>query len=290
MSKFNVVYNIDSNYQVPFCVSLYSLLKFNNDAIDELYLLHDEASSRSTRFQQIKAFIFDQYQRDIIEVIISPERYNHYQFDGHVSSVAYYLFDLPQHLPTHLQRVLYIDPDTIVTSKLAHLSTAEFKKDEILLTVDHGMLPKERFVDTAPRLYRYFNTGVMYIDLSRWRYSTATKELWSLAINKPKEYLYWNQDIFNAVFWNSSGDLPAEYNWFYWKKRKQGTPAIIHFATNQKPWNLRCDNPYKTEYWKKWSKSPFFGPFEILIILISLLVSPLARRTYRLRRKLKLHQ
>lgn len=277
MSQINVVYNLDANYLIPFCVSLTSMLKNSGASIDEVFLIHDAHSSKSDTFKKVQKFILRKFNKKINEVVIQTNRYDKFCFKSHITKVAYYLFSLPEYLPEHLERVLYIDPDTVILSNLAGLSEYDFDDETVIFAVDHGYLPIKRLVNIRPDIKKYFNSGVLWIDLKKWRAGTFSEELWKLAMNRPKEFRVWNQDIINTIFWNRWKELPYRYNSYSLRKKPSKPPMVIHYITNQKPWKLRCDHQFKHYYWLYLAKTPFFGLNDLIRIPISLMLTPLAQ-------------
>lgn len=260
------------------------MLMNNVEVIGNVYLIHDK-ESRNRKFLKIKEFISEKFNKEIIEIIVDTSQYKKIKCEGHVTSVAYYRFSLADFLPVEVDKILYIDPDTIVTSKIGLLTSLQFDESTLLYAVDHKLNSAVRFKNVRPFLKKYFNTGVLFLDLKKWRSENVSKELWDFAYNKPSEFQFWDQDIMNAVFWNRWKELPYEFNGFMRKKKPNKLPIIIHYTSPQKPWKVRCYNSLKIYYWKYWLKTPFFGASSILIIAANLIVSTIANNTRSLRKR-----
>ena len=78
-------------------------------------------------------------------------------------------------LPPEVHRVLYLDCDTIVSDDLTGLETFDMQGCPIALvqepTINHNRLP---VLGLKPES-RYFNAGVLLIDMDRWRAENTEK-------------------------------------------------------------------------------------------------------------------
>lgn len=277
--KFDVAYTIDKNYQIPFCCSLTSLLETNNELVKDVYVIQNQKSSDTPVMKQIRKFIKSDYGREIIDVVIDHSDYSKFRFSGHVSTVAYYIFSIADYLPQNASRVLYLDPDTIITSKLSLLEDLQFGECDFLFAIDHGKLSFERLKKYCPDILNYFNGGVLFLNLPFWREKDISKDFWQYANNRPDDLKFWNQDILNIVLHNKWNELPYSYNAYDIIQKISYTPHIIHYTGNRKPWNYFCDHPYKGFYWEVLKKTPFnrfFGIKRLLGNIITPLLLPIA--------------
>ena len=108
---------------------------------------------------------------------------------------------------------------------------------------------------------RYFNTGVMVLNLDYWRKNKITEKTVNFMIENPEKLSYGDQDALNAVIngnyfslnprWNlvpPSPSIFSNYN-FSISKEAVKNPAVIHVAGSSKPWKYLCDSKYQTMYW-----------------------------------------
>jgi len=107
---------------------------------------------------------------------------------------------------------------------------------------------------------RYFNTGVMVMNLDYWRENKITEKTMNFIKENPEKIYYPDQDALNAVIngnyssldlrWNfvpPSPSIFSNYTFDVMKKAVQN-PAIIHLAGSNKPWSYLCDTKYKIIY------------------------------------------
>ena len=121
----------------------------------------------------------------------------------------------------------------------------------------------------------YINSGMMLINLKRWREDDFFKKAQQLACEKGASVLKnHDQDIINAIYHGQILMLPFRYNlleyylyveeWLYLDHKYYPeiveackTPAIIHFCMPQKPWHYECINPFKDLYYKYRKMTPW---------------------------------
>ena len=121
----------------------------------------------------------------------------------------------------------------------------------------------------------YFNSGVMVLNLKRWREENISDRLLE-CLNSNQEHVWcWDQYALNVVFAGQWGKLPARWN--------QGThvheypcensapiaadefvemrdqPAIVHYTTEYKPWNHRPFHPQRDLFYHHLDKTAFAG-------------------------------
>jgi len=257
--SYNVVYCLDSNYLIPFCCSLSSLLDHNNPMIDEVFLLHDARSANSSTFEKIKSFIIDRHDKEIYDFVIDPSLFRNLRADLHISHATYFRFLIADKLPSHVESVLSIDCDTIITQELSFFKEISFEKEPDLFAyaVDHQFHETPRILQKYyPQLNSYFNAGVLFMNLTKIRKELDSKSLINFGVENKSDLKFWDQDILNIHFRNDWGRLPAEYNVFESHSHKISNPAIIHYTGNRKPWRLICDHPFRNEYWRQLKKTP----------------------------------
>jgi lipopolysaccharide biosynthesis glycosyltransferase len=179
------------------------------------------------------------------------------------SAAAYYRLFIPELLPEHFDRAIYLDCDLVVKGNLEQLWKTDFKSDCILAVQDIWS-PQVSCPNTEvpyqelgiPANAKYFNSGVLVINLKKWRdEAIAFKAIEHLIQHGgcPRTH---DQGLLNAVLAGQWGELDPRWNltpaiidlFSSWKESHFSEelynqlihePYIIHFATNRKPWNSR---------------------------------------------------
>ncbi|MFG1799544.1 glycosyltransferase family 8 protein [Micromonospora carbonacea] len=169
---------------------------------------------------------------------------------AYLSPAMYLRLLVPAALPDEVRRVLYLDCDTMCTNSLAPL-----------FDVDLGGVPlgavrdpfNRRLLDMGgiPGLadYRdldpwasYFNSGVLLIDVHRWRECEVTEKALAYLTRHAHESRYPDQDALNYAVYDNWLRLPRQWNdLMAWRLEpefggKLSDSAVLHPAGPIKPW------------------------------------------------------
>ena len=152
-------------------------------------------------------------------------------------------------LPADLKKVVWLDCDVLVTGDLERLWCAELG-DCHLLAVQDPCVPfvssrygvrRWRELGLSERA-KYFNAGVMLIDIDRWRRDEIGERAGDYLRERGGDVMFWDQEGLNAVLAGRWGELNVAWNYcpaFTTRERPERTePWIIHFAGTLKPWRL----------------------------------------------------
>ena len=99
----------------------------------------------------------------------------------------------------------------------------------------------------------YFNSGVLTIDLDRWRESEVESRVIRCASTLPPSYILLDQDVLNTVLWDDWLLIDwKQWNWpGYYKDPLAWETHIVHFTGTPKPWNqYPLGAPFAREYRK----------------------------------------
>ena len=188
----------------------------------------------------------------------------------------------------HLSRIIYLDIDVIVRGDLARLYDIDLRSKTV------GAVPDRWINEARRRRYKigqsnlslqitadeyvrriigldardYFNTGVLLIDLERWRANDVMKRCLTF-FEQNFILLYTDQDAINSVCMDDVVFLGEEWNFIprayqaYNLPIAHIQPQIVHFA-GPKPWEThnspaaRADI-WDQEYWSLACATPFGG-------------------------------
>lgn len=163
---------------------------------------------------------------------------------------------------------LYLDADLIVSLDVLTLTGLDFE-DHILAAVYSSTvewaLEKSFFIDRLKwsKEEGYFNAGIIYFNLKRWRELNIETQWKSLSDKYPNELVSHDQTLLNAICKSQFKHLPAQFNspWYAGRKKPiNADVAIIHFVGSPKPWDLFARithqgynmwHAYNLDFWKK---------------------------------------
>lgn len=193
---------------------------------------------------------------------------------AHVSSITYARLRIPDVFPEEVERVLYLDGDLLVLGSLRPLWETDLGGC-VVGAVHDGLAPKlaagEPNLPPVPAVKDYFNSGVLLIDLPRWREEEISRRAleWLAAHPRPP---FMDQDALNVACDGRWRALDPRWNHQeHYEARDisrvapEERPGILHFVTRRKPWDFRRPGPNARFYDAIRSRTRFArGPLEHL--------------------------
>ena len=178
-----------------------------------------------------------------------------------ITPMAYASCVLDRLLPQDLERCLYMDCDIIATRDLGELWDMDFAGNTVA-AVDDGSeaILLEHQARLGLREPRYFNSGVLLVDLKRWRKRRVSERALSAAARIGPRLILHDQDALNVAL---EGDwLALDSAWNTWTIRPGLTkddPVLFHFMGAPKPWHADYDRPFGDLFFKELDRTPFAG-------------------------------
>ena len=259
--SLNVFFAVDANYLVHFTVTLTSLLENNKNLDISVYVIHDFKNVEL--LEEVTGFFNKNYNLKIFLIKVNDCVFDNFHISMYISKATYFRLLFADIIPLDVISGLYIDCDIVVAGPLDQLIDLNFANtnsdDEYsILAVDdkNGGNEIKRFNQLGFSTPRYFNAGVMYINLSKWRADRVSEKLIKIAEEYKSKLVWWDQDVLNIHFINKSGYLDSTFNSLP-DKKQPSIPTIIHYSGSSKPWQYFNTHPYKDIYWKYLRLTPF---------------------------------
>ncbi|MCD8219668.1 MAG: glycosyltransferase family 8 protein [Ruminococcus sp.] len=281
--KLHVVYASDDKFAEILGVSLTSLYENNKDMEQiHVYVLDSKISEENKKKLSSVSTV---YNRSSIHWIpakdISEELHMDVAIDrGSLSQYAR-LF-VSSVLPADLKRVLYLDCGIIINQSLNELWNLNMYGKTIAALKDAFSKWYRANIDLKPTDIM-FNSGVMLIDLKRWKEQKVEKKLLKFIASKNSRIQQGDQGTLNAVLSHDTYCFEPRFNSvtiyydisykkmmvyrkppeFYTEEQiKEATenPVIIHFTTSflsRRPWIEGCQHRYVGEWMRYKGMSPW---------------------------------
>lgn len=204
----NIVYTCQDNYAKYALVSLYTLLMSNSN---ESFVIHFIDSGLTNESRKKLATLCDERGSKIVFYnvvgLLSKYSGNLQSFRNNFATYAkLFIEDL---LPKETNDCLYIDVDTIIRNPISELF--ENKNDYTLYMGYDLVYPEHKRKIGLTDVDKYFNAGVIYINLERWRVKGYSDKILA-SLMAGNKYSFGDQDIFNTVFRNDIGCIGINYN------------------------------------------------------------------------------
>lgn len=205
----NFLVTLNSNYIIPLCTMLYSLVKSNGSEKINLYVAH--SSLTESDFEKMRKAL-DGSDYEIINIKLDDTLFEKAPCKKRISKETYYRMFAPLYLPEDVDRILYIDPDTVVINPLDEFYNTDFG-DFYIIGAKHfdGLMD----VWNKGRLFirksqSYINAGIMLLNIKEMRKDFKTDTVFRL-IKKYQHILFLaDQDAINIMYDGKIG-LFTEY-------------------------------------------------------------------------------
>lgn len=253
----------DQNYLHPFYALVTSILKNNRDASLHFHTIvtgvADDEKETIRKYVEASDATIAFYAVD--EALIKK-----FVITGKWSSAVYYRLFFPLLVPEGIERLLYLDSDTIVNRSLDGLYNNFLGEHPVAAVPDI-------YVKVQPLLNihvdgEYFNSGVMLIDIARWKSQRVTESAIDYLTAYPERILFVDQCALNAVLHRNWQPLPERFNLLFSYVPDDLAASqvddylrdkvVIHF-TLQRPWDMLSRNRLGYLYFHYLKQSPVGG-------------------------------
>jgi len=265
MNDLKVVYSCDEAYVPHTGISMLSLFD-NNRSLESIvvYFIQKDVSEPSLN---LLVKLTNEYQRELVIIPIDEvnSRLDIKSTGRHIETVYVKLF-LGQ--LTDLDKVLYIDSDTIINGSLKELWETDIS-DFLVAGVDTTSVEPKSLLGLS-KSDKFINDGVVLLNLDLIRRLNIEDKYVSSIAQYEGEPPVLSEGVINKVcqgkilslhpkFNLLSGLIGYRFNRFsymesYYSQREIEEaiedPLIIHFlsAFFNRPWNERCTHPFKDRY------------------------------------------
>src|SRR5450432_126786 len=205
---------------------------------------------------------------EFVEFSLEPFR-NSLHADRTFTIAVYLRLFLTEFLDRSVEKVLYLDCDVVVRGDLEALWQTDLGEAMVAAVPEPSIFYHAGFGPESP----YFNSGVMLIDVARWRSANILPEFVQYARENPRlEFV--DQDILNQTLRGKF--KPLDYRWNFFSiypdlpasafhmntaefEEVRRRPSIIHFVSIYKPWFYRWEPHYKKLYSEALAFTPWRG-------------------------------
>lgn len=246
---YNIALISDAKYIIPTIVTLRSLKKYRNmkccynifviisDNDDEMKI---KLENESCKDFNVHIYMFDARFEDICTEHLYVSR---------AALIKFCLGDIFE----EIDRILYLDGDILVRPGLEKIFEYDISDKYAAVVEDMNVGMGEHVKELG--LKRYFNSGVMYLNLVKIREDDVKEKLFDYKKNETS-HMFMDQDCFNRCFNEQVLFLPPEFNFLYdiishfsieeisdyYEQNKdyienlKSNAIVLHMAGTIKPW------------------------------------------------------
>lgn len=257
MRELNLAFSIDEPYIQHFTVALISILENNKNLVFSIYVIHD--LDDLLKLTEIKEFFIKEYDVCIHLKKIDNTIFREFPVSDQYPKSIYYRLLASDILPDTIDTLLYLDSDIVVTGELNGLLELDIENHFLYASEELLTTNVSRLNSYGVPIKKYFNSGVLLINLRLWRSTSVSTYLMDTAEAYKSKLVLPDQDVLNIYFAEKWALLPMTFNPtnLHAHYVPGSTPILIHFTGGSKPWHYLNDHPYKYLYWKYLNLSPF---------------------------------
>ncbi len=257
MKEINLAWCCDESYAQHMGAALCSALENLSRSTHACIFIVSSGLVDSDRHKIID--ITKRYNAALHFIDVDRELFAGLKISHYISPAAYFRIALSDLLPGDIAKILYLDCDLIVyddLTKLYNIDIAEVYLGAIA-EADQASPDIPRQIMGISRDAIYFNSGVLLLNIQKWRTDDITEKLFEFIRANPHRIRFWDQDALNIFFHDTFKQLDYRWNFTAQHLKKADIYnikdiGILHFVGGNasKPWYCECDHPLKEEYYK----------------------------------------
>ena len=265
-NQINIVFASDDNYAQHIAVVIASIMAKTKEEVC-FYVINDNISKN--KIEKLKNTA-DTFKAQIEFITVSEDKFINVYLSGHVSKAAYFRLALADILPNDIEKVIYLDVDLLVFDDINKLWQIDLKNLPLAAVPDYGIMASVRLCKQKKQVIglpvgeKYFNSGVLVVNLKEWRKEDYTKQI--LEIINNNQLPHHDQDALNKLFmhrwkelelrWNVIPPIYYLFNKVVFNKKLRNSAlkaksdiAILHYAGSYKPWQFKMYNGFNDKYY-----------------------------------------
>lgn len=233
---WHVAYNVNDPFFQIMGASMVSVLE-NNPGHSFVFHLFTDGYSRDNA-EKVRTLTKKWHCRcTLYELDMEPFQDFHVKV-ARFSRITYGRLYMAKVLKEETDRFLYLDADTMVIRPLEALFALSMEGKAMGAVSERPKDAAYRGGYLKLKNGRYFNDGIMIINISEWEKQGITEKAFSFQKEPRERFLGQSQDVLNLTFDGTNLFLPPVYNEFGGGEDDQGNGVIIHWTGRRKPWQM----------------------------------------------------
>lgn len=268
MKKIHIAASCNTNF-VPHLAALLVSILDNCSAEDcafRFYVVDDDIAPES---KELLRSTVSKYPacHTLTFFKIDPHEFDHVVISERIPQTAYYRIKIPELFRGEdVDKILYLDCDMIALQDIDELWETELGDQMLAAVEDAGFHQRLEKMGIQAKSNRYFNSGLMLINVKQWLAEGITEQVFEYIQQNPEKLRFHDQDALNAILhdrwvplhpkWNAQKYILAHETVHPNRKGKKEyaetrqQPYIIHYTGRHKPWDKRQNVPAGKLYQK----------------------------------------
>ena len=275
----NILYTLNDKFVPQVAAGICSVCENNKDFENITFYLISKGITNENKMK-LKEFTTKYNREIVIKELGDIKKYFDFKFDttGWNSIVLARLI-LDKFLPEDMEKVLYLDGDTIVRGSLKELWNTNID-DYVIGASIEPTVDKTRKQNLGLEFKPYYNAGVLLVNLKKWKQINAGKIILDYYRDNNGKLFANDQDAINGSLSDNIFTLLPKFNFYnifyqysysFFKKLMKPVeyikeedfkecvknPIIIHYLGEERPWRIGNHHKYKNDYLKYLNKTPW---------------------------------
>lgn len=245
----NLLFCINPKFRPLLCQCLRSIVKNGGEENYDAYILHSDLSGEDmAAVQAVSPRVRCTF------LTVNPKDFDGFPESARYPRQIYYRLAAPLLLPKTLDRILYLDVDTLVINPLRGLYSMDFAGNYYIACthIRETLTKLNELRLNAPEGVPYVNTGVMVLNLAALRENLTMAQIRSTALEKIDTFWLPDQDLLTVLHgdkilladtqkYNLSDRILNIYNANPKNPRHdlawvRENTVILHFCGKNRPW------------------------------------------------------
>ena len=256
MTNINVCISCDDNYAKYASVVMAYIVSNASEEDDLHFYILDGEISDDSKAKMMTLKEFKNCEINFVKVDESKlEIYKRINTHKYITLPTYYRLILSELLP-NVERVIYLDCDTVVNVSLKELFETDLEENIIAGVLDARVKHKKKWKNS-----KYINAGMVVFDLAKIRKENIEQKFYEYTKNNIDKIETGDQDIINYTLSGRIKILDDDWNvqvsGFASRTSFTKRPKIIHYIGYYKPWVFGSCTFFKDLYFKYLQMTPW---------------------------------
>lgn len=266
----HIVLGVDGSFLRHAFITIQSIIEASTNEVFNFHLITDENVSNLS--EKFKTLLKDSPHIFTVHKIAS-NLFSDFPTTQLFTKATYYRLLAP-HFLKNVDYLLYLDADIVCLNSFETLwHFPHIDQNPAFMVLEEEGLRKELAKNVALSSDRYFNAGVMLINVARWREKRISLQTFSILSQKGAALQYLDQDALNIVLENQFIALDRKYNMIFkpghgvtdYMALPPAETVFLHYAGADKPWqqwNKQAVCKYYSAIYRRsvWAAQPYDLP------------------------------
>lgn len=275
----NILFTLNDKFVPQVASSICSICENNKETQQINFYLISMGISEVNK-KKLHKFV-EKYKRhlDIIE-LENLSKYLDFKFDTNAwNPIVLSRLLIDKLLPNHIDKILYLDGDTIVRGSLESLYKDNMDNKVIGMSIEPTVIKKNKEKLGLSNSH-YYNSGVLLINFYKWRKEKIGDKIIAYYKKNDGNLFAPDQDAINGTLKNQIYPILPKYNFcntftqYPYKFLKKlelpakyiskeefdesvKNPIIVHYLGEERPWRKGNTHKYRKDYKKYLNMTPW---------------------------------